>query len=214
MRDDRGPKTLPEETEFLAYARTGLGPTVDYLLRMERLFDSDTRAFLALTRGAVDSLLEERENASRFAQQQLLARSLIRASFAHIEGVAYLMREAVLWAHDRGEIPLLPSELSLLSEGVRGGKRRFNSFQRNVELAFEYFPKAYGADFALDTVDPRWESFQHAIRVRDAITHPKVASEFGVSGDALRDAQLALYWFSDNFRRLLAACSDDAVRRH
>lgn len=197
---------------YVSLVKQDLGASIQYLLDMERMFDHDTRRLFELVRVHMDSVLADRQNSAKFEEFQLFARAFVRALFAHVEGVTYLKRQVVLWAYDRGEIALTQSELSSLSEGARGGtgKCQFNTVKENFRLAFDYFPRLFGSSYQPDKNSQGWCFFCRSIKVRDAITHPKTTTEFKLSGDAVREAQIAAMWFNETLRSLLISCADDA----
>ena len=194
----------------VSLVKRSLGASIQYLVDMERMFDHDTRRLFELVRKHIDSVLEDRHDPAKFDEFQLFARAFVRALFAHVEGVTYLMRQVIIWAHDRGEIALTEAERSDLNEREpMTGKPRFNSLKENFRLAFQHFPKLFGSPYQLDKSGQDWHFFCASIKVRDAITHPKTTSEFKLSSDALREAQRAAVWFNESLRDLLISCSDD-----
>jgi len=198
----------------VSLVKRDLGASIQYLVDMERMFDHDTRRLFEFVRAHTDSVLSDRQNSAKFDEFQLYARAFVRAFFAHVEGVTYLMRQVVIWAHDRDEIALTEPEVSSLSESERNaaGKLRFNSVKENFRLAFNYFPRLFGSTYRPDKSGQGWHFFCTSIRVRDAITHPKTTTEFKLSGDAVREAQIAAVWFNEILRKLLVSCSDDELK--
>ena len=190
------------ESEIVGKAKQSLSNSVDYLMSMERVFDKDTRRLYEMLRTKVDAVLDDQNNEEIFSEYQLYARSFVRAVFAHVEGITFLMRQVVLWAYERKEISLSEVEYQKLSE-----KNRFNSFRDNFDLAFNYFTRLFRFAFRPNKDDARWQNFCRASVVRDSIAHPKTPTQFLLSGDAVRDAQLGLLWFSDNFREMLQRIS-------
>lgn len=199
---------------YVTLVKGSLGASIQYLVEMERMFDHDTRRLFALVRTHIDSVLDDRHDSAKFDEFQLFARAFVRALFAHVEGVTYLMRQVVIWAHDRGEIALTEAERSALSERENGtAEPRFNPFKKNFRLAFHHFPRLFGSSYQLDKSGQGWHFFCASIKVRDAITHPKTTTAFKLSGDALREAQIAAVWFKESLRDLLVSCSDDQLER-
>ena len=188
----------------VSLVKQDLGASIQYLLEMERMFDHDTRRLFEFVRVHLDSVLADRQNSAKFEEFQLFSRAFVRALFAHVEGVTYLVKQVVLWANDRGDIALTESELSSLCEGKR------NTVKKNFDLAFEYFPRLFGSSYRPDKKSQGWNFFCRSIKVRDAITHPKTTMEFKLSGDAVRETQIAATWFNKTLRSLLTSCADDA----
>ena len=192
------------EKEILGGAKKSLQASVEYLLSMELQFDKDTRELYRLVREKTDNVLGDENDSKKFEEFQLYARAFTRAAYAHIEGVAYLMRMVVLWAHDRGELQLSETDQEKLSE-----KYRYNSFKDNFNLAFNYFTRLFGSAFRPNKKDPRYKSFLRGIDARDSTMHPKSPICFSMSGDAVRDVQMGLLWFSESFRELLHSLNGD-----
>jgi hypothetical protein len=190
------------ETEILDRAKSSLQANIEYLLSMEREFDKDTRALYEFLREKTDYVLADCKDPGKFEEFQLYARAFTRAAYAHIEGASYLMRLMVLWAHDRGELHLSETDYAKLSE-----KYTFNSFKDNFNLAFNHFTRLFGSAFRPNKNDPRYQSFLRGIEARDSTMHPKTPVRFSMSGDAVRDVQLGLLWFSETFRELLHSLS-------
>ncbi|MCC6208645.1 MAG: hypothetical protein IT488_10905 [Gammaproteobacteria bacterium] len=188
--------------EILAEAKRSLAGSLNYLLTMEQMFDRDTRRLYELIRPKVAAVLKDKRDMVAYDDLQLYGRAFIRAMFAHVEGVTYLLRQVVLWAHDRNELELSETELARLSETYK-----FNTFKDNFQLGFNHFAATLGSTYQPNKTDPRYQSFLRAIKVRNAITHPKFPAGFGISGDALRDAQLGLLWFHESFQSLLGSLS-------
>ncbi len=188
----------------VSLVKQDLGASIQYLLDMERMFDHDTRRLFELVRVHLDSFLADRQNSAKFEEFQLFARAFVRALFAHVEGVTYLLQQVVLWANDRGDIAVTESELSSLREGKR------NTVKENFHLAFDHFPRLFVSSYRPDKNSQGWSFFCSSIKVRDAITHPKTTMEFKLSGDAVREAQIAATWFKETLRSLLISCADDA----
>lgn len=186
------------ETEILEGAKSSLQASIVYLLSMEREFDKDTRELHRLVKEKTDQVLTAQKHTKKYEEFQLYARAFVRSVYAHIEGVTYLMRMAVLWACERDEIQLSETEQAKLSE-----KHRFNSFKDNFSLAFNHFARLFGSTFRPNKNDPGYQSFLRGVDARDAIMHPKTPVQFGMSGDSVRDVQLGLLWFSEMFRQLL-----------
>jgi len=186
------------EVQIIEEAKSSLQASIEYLLSMECEFDKDTRELYKLAKEKADQVLADQNNSQKYDEFQLYTRAFIRSVYAHIEGVTCLMRIAILWASERGEIQLSETEKAKLSE-----KYRYNSFKDNFNLAFNHFTRLFGSAFRPNKNDPRYQNFLKGVDTRDSIMHPKTLVQFCMSGDSLRDVQLGLLWFSETFRQLL-----------
>jgi hypothetical protein len=198
------------EDEKLELVKKDVRLSLRYLKLMNELFHYDTMRALVLCRSEEEKF---NKNESTYEEYQFWLRGLIRTSFAHIEGVTFLMRQFAIWAWDRAELILTETEAAKLAEEEVVGegeekrrKRRFNSLQDNFELAFKYFPQVFKVQFRLNKGDVGWPTFLRAIQVRNAVTHPKKPSEFMLSGVAVKDVRDTVIWFGETMSTLLTAC--------
>jgi len=203
-------KSPPSDDEMLELVKRDLRLSLSYLNQMNGLFHYDTMRALELCR----------TKEAEFSRQEITyeeygfwLRNLIRTCFAHFEGITFLMRQSAMWAAERSELSLTEVEAAKLAEEEVIGegdqkrrKKRFNSFQENFELAFKYFPQAFGANFRLNKGDVGWPTLLRAIQVRNAVTHPKKPSEFMISGVALKDVGDTVIWFGEVMSSALNAC--------
>jgi hypothetical protein len=149
---------------------------------------------------------------------QFWIRMFNRAFFALVEGVAYTMRHLAIQLHESGQLPLSPGELYvLLQKRYRFDKGKiseadaFNSAIDNIHIAFSLFPKAFDVDFSLDTKDQRYVSFRQAIKIRDAITHPKSPRDLELSSEAISQIGDAGKWFSSEGLRMQKLCYESVA---
>jgi hypothetical protein len=200
----------PPDDEMLETVKRDLRLSLRYLNQMNGLFHYDTMRALELCREKEEGFKQEKVT---YQEYGFWLRGLIRTSFAHIEGVAFLMRQFAIWAWERSELALTEAEAAKLTEEEVVGegdqkrrRKRFNSFQENFELAFKYFPQAFGASFRLNKGDTGWPAFLRAIQIRNSVTHPKKPGEFMISGTALKDVRDTVIWFGETMSSALKAC--------
>jgi hypothetical protein len=204
-------KSPPSDDEMLELVKQDIRRSLGYLNQMNALFHFDTMRAFDLCRTKEEEFKQE---AVTYEEYGFWLRGLIRTSFAHIEGVTFLMRQFAVWSWERSELSLAEAEAAKLAEEEVTGegdqkrrRKRFNSFQENFELAFRYFPQAFGASFRLNKGDVGWPTFLRAIQVRNAVTHPKKPSEFMISGTALKDVRDTVIWFGETMSSVLNACA-------
>lgn len=166
-------------------------------------------AFFALGKEHPNPTPEQRE------EGQFWLRAFTRSFFALVEGVAYTLRQSALSLYNSGQLQLSEGEYALLAEKRyqwdKGKVRSMDNFNRaldNVQIAFTLFPRAFGIDFRLNVGDHRYESFQQAMRFRDAITHPRDPSDLELTSDAIKHLGKAVGWFSSEGLRMQRLCYD------
>jgi len=144
---------------------------------------------------------------------QFWLRSFTRTFFALVEGVSFTLRQLTLALHERGQLRLSVGEQALLSEkryfwdkGKVGSADAFNKALDNLQIALTLFPRAFGVEFQLTTGDHRYGSFRQALRLRDAITHPKNGQDLQLSNESIKQLYEALAWFPAEVQRMQRLC--------
>lgn len=202
------------EADFEELAKRDLVAGIKHLSLMDDLFHQDTLRCLRKCHELEQQSDQFSADRELFREYQFWCRTLLRAFFAHVEGLSYVMRRMVLWAHERGECELSIEEISLLREksysyNVRRkkieGKDSPNRFLENLLLAFDLLPKALGAEFKLQFSDHRWDSFQKALAARHSITHPKTVEEFILTGETIFYLKDSVVWFGQHIKGIVNA---------
>ena len=146
---------------------------------------------------------------------QFWIRMFNRSLFALVEGVTYTMQQLAIRLHELGQLRLSLGELYILlqkryrwDKGQVRESDNFNSAIDNLHIAFSFFPRAFGIDFSLDTQDHRYASFRQAMKIRDAITHPKSLRDLELSSAAISQISDAGKWFSSEGLRMQRLCYD------
>ena len=202
------------DADFEELAKQDLVAGIQHLARMDELFHQDTLRCLHKCNELGQQYERFSVDRELFREYQFWSRTLLRAFFAHVEGLSYVMRRMVLWAHERGECELSIEEASLLREesyhyNVR--RKRIeardspNRFLENLLLAFDLFPRALGTEFKPQLSDHRWDSFQKALAARHAITHPKKVEEFILTGETILYLKESVVWFGQLIQDMLSA---------
>lgn len=197
-------------TEMYERARQNLHASIVYLGIMNKLFYSDTDRCL---KKCIEKNKAIEQNKIDYDELMFWYRSLIRTFFAYVEGTTFLMRQIILWAHERADITLSDSEAMQLREErlVRDGESlktcaRYNTVLENVELAFKYFPAMFHSSYQLPKSDHRWGSFKSALKARDSITHPKQVEDYLLPAEVLRQLQESIVWFHESMRGVTKSC--------
>ncbi len=127
-------------------------------------------------------------------------RTLVRTSFAAIEGVTFMLKSYAL-ARLRGD-NISAAEAALLREEsfTLDGRGRIQVQQRllpiesNIRFAFSMFGRAKGKEVELDCSGQHWQTFKKAITVRNRIVHPKTTDELQISDEELACTTTAARW--------------------
>lgn len=134
-------------------------------------------------------------------------RNLTRAFMTYVEGMLYVMRRIIIFAHERGEIDLDLGEAVLVRETgftVNVNRKRINSREtpnrllENFVLTFRLFPKVFGSEFEVDYGDHGWEKFQKLVTMRNNLTHPKFTKDTRLPSDLPNTVRDASSWCYKN----------------
>lgn len=153
-----------------------------YLNSTVGLLRKDSDRSFGLFQESFSSWADDSQNAELLEEMQFRVRQLIRTFFAEVEGTLYAARRVILWAHERGELPLNTAEIAVLREETykfnprtREAEARpaFNTTKESFLLVFTILPRLTNPGFQLDLTDNGWECFQKLLDVRHELTHPK-----------------------------------------
>jgi hypothetical protein len=149
-------------------------------------------------------------------------RTYIRTFITHVEGLLFVMRRIVAWAHDRGEVDLTPGEAVLIREKqyyFNSEKKRVeakvknNKLLENFVLAFDLFPRVFGSSFQVDYGNNGWEIFQSVVRVRNCLTHPKAPQDTLLQPELYHKISDAVTWFLSCLEGLFASVNADLLNQ-
>ena len=109
-----------------------------------------------------------------------LLRTHVRAFFALVEGTSYGLRQ-ITFAYYPFNPCLTMAELHLLTESsyelTDGGeakeRKRYLDTLQGIKFTFKMIGKVFTAQSGVEFIGLGWTSFQQAMRIRNAITHPK-----------------------------------------
>jgi len=146
-------------------------------------------------------------NPEAYAELGFWYRNLARSFMSYVEGILYVMRRLIIFAHERGEMDLSPGEVVLVSETdftFNTRRKRIeerdapNRLLENFILTFSIFPRVFGSEFEVNYGDHGWEKFQALVKMRNAFTHPKSIEDTLLHPklpNTMRDASV---WFYTN----------------
>lgn len=180
----------------------------DFAKALERLTALDRRLSADTWRchAAIVALQESQAGGAPFDlnETEFWLRTSLRVFFAQVEGLSFAMRDATVFLARQGHVDLSEGELTVLDEKryrLRYGKVEsidaFNTTFDNLLLAFHYFPRAFGAGFALAKDDARWVAFKNSLALRNKLTHPKSPGDLDLSEASILEFAQAFKWFAE-----------------
>lgn len=138
------------------------------------------------------------------------SRLLLTSFFSSVDGICATLCRMALWAHEAKEHELEFGFEALLREkryyfdkNVLKSADQFNSFERNLDLAFELFPKTHGFSFKIDKSRVGWRNFKTAMELRHRVTHPKDPGDLFEDSSWLLDVQRAVVWFNETIQEMI-----------
>lgn len=211
--------------DFEGLGRHGIAPSFMYFSAMFNALSRDAkRCFVACD--DVREAIRLTESAAKevpvelYFDQDFWRRALLRSFLSEVEGLLFVMRRIILWAHDRGELPLSVGEACMLREqdfAFDARKRkvierhRFNRLQDNFILTFSIFPKVFGSTFVVDYGGVGWDCFQRAVDARNSITHPKSIGDVLLAGSIYNATADAISWFHESLSNILATADKEMI---
>jgi hypothetical protein len=81
-------------------------------------------------------------------------------------------------------------------------QRKFIPLPRNLRFTFEMYSRALGLTNTLNVGDSGWDSFQKALTMRHAITHPRTIEDLHLTDAHYDEVERATLWFSNSYNAL------------
>lgn len=191
-------------------ARQGALASVRYFGAMGKILRSDSERCAAKCKELRSAFLKQSEgervrNQSLYSDLDFWYRNLLRAFCSELEGMLFVMRQIVVWAHEREEISLTPAELTLVYERsykVNVQKKRieerdgqFNRLLETFVLVFILFPRVFNSNFSVDYSENGWQCLQNVITARNDMVHPKGIGSMVMPARIFQDLPDAMSWF-------------------
>jgi recombinational DNA repair protein (RecF pathway) len=141
---------------------------------------------------------------------QFWRRTLVRTSFALIEGVVHRMKHLAFEFCSYEKIPLSRAEVAMLQEegyelndkGEAISKVSYMHITKNVKFAFKVLARAYSVNNELKVDDAGWDNFKKALKIRDRLMHPKSSSDLIVNDADVSTVDKAVGWFGQHAHEL------------
>lgn len=131
-------------------------------------------------------------------------RAAVRAAFADLESVLFMMRQLALARTDvyrefsRGELALLHEEsYSLDASGEVRIRPSFARLEDALPFTLRMLARGCPTAYSLDKSGRGWQALQSAIRIRHRVTHPKRPDDIEISEDQLATVREAWQWTHD-----------------
>ena len=146
-------------------------------------------------------------------------RNRVRAYFAYVEGLAYVLRQVTLVSLD-GLGVLTETELDQLQDQ----KRKINSTGKvtifpaymqmgdSLRFTLRCYPKGHGINDYEPALGAGWGSMAAAIKIRNRVTHPKSVADLTITPAEVACVDAARQWWHDSVRAMLAACQQEDER--
>jgi len=153
-------------------------------------------------------------------KNQFWRRMYVRSFFAHVEGVAYRLKQLSLSAAKSFHIELTQNEISRINEesyeltdnAQIERKLIFSSIDKNIKFTFRVAQKAHGTKLDLNLgSDKRWVYFKKSINIRNKITHPKNSDDLIISDKELMNLLNAVQWFAGTLDLLINTIKEAVI---
>jgi hypothetical protein len=156
--------------------------------------------------------LLEAEVEQNLAEILFWRRTLIRATFAYIEGMTYRVKQIVLDGYESGYLVLTQPQIAILSEvnyvlqengevAETPAKIRIASSIRFMFKIMSKMPPFKEHDLVLN--DGGWEAFKTGLKIRDRLMHPKDLTSVLISEAEIDTIGRARVWFLENLSAII-----------
>lgn len=156
---------------------------------------------------------------------QFWRRTLVRIFAAHAEGIIFHLKQSTLLLASHIKVTFTEGEIAFLKEvsfeldekghvSERGGK--YPKFLSNFRFACQSFCRANRSDLILKYDVHGFESFQHMVKLRDRLTHPKSTNALTISDEEIEDIRKAIIWYHLHLRSLVSEsqkCFEARIRK-
>jgi len=203
---------LKDEFEELIKNLPSLKNPKDFLLLVET-FDRRNALFGVLLNDSAAS----KSASSSDPANQYLRRTVVRTTFAMIEGLLNILNQTLIDVSKNGFFALTNDELEDLAEmKIKNGKTqpKFMSLNKKLPFSFKLFAqKMGGIEYAIDTTTEGWQSFEAAILVRNRLMHPRNVEDMILDEDQMLIVLKANGWFLDVYKDLEKQTTDASSKK-
>jgi hypothetical protein len=131
---------------------------------------------------------------------QYLKRTMVRTTFAMIEGLLNIINQELIDISKNGFLELSSEELENLTEEIqtKKGERRpkFMSLNKKVPFSFGLFARKVGnIEYTIDIRSDGWRTFESAILIRNKLMHPRAVEDMILNQEHMGIILDANLWF-------------------
>jgi hypothetical protein len=183
-------------------------------LALVETFDRRDKLFKTLLNDSIAS-----KNASKAEpQNQYLRRTVVRTSFAMIEGLLNILNQTVVDVCKSNFFTLNNEELEKLTEETQtknGGRRpKFMSLGNKLLFSFEIFARKMGGiEYLVDTTTDGWKEFEIAILIRNRLMHPRFPEDMILDENQMMTVLNATGWFLDIYKEMERQASEASSKK-
>jgi hypothetical protein len=142
-------------------------------------------------------------------EMQTEKRAYVRAIFAFIEGITYIMKIQALKkcpeCFNNAEIAILSEEVYTLNNKNEAVSKtlKLNTTQ-NIIFSFKSLAKSEKIEDKFDTSNNGWRLLNEALKIRHRLTHPKSVESLAVTIEEMRIMNEALSFYYVSIRNVLS----------
>lgn len=187
---------------------------INGLLPVIESFDKRNELFTILN----NDVKSANNAASLQINDQYLRRTVVRTSFAMIEGLLNILNQTVLDIYKAGFTQLDTEELENLMEETQSKKGvsrpKFMSLNNKVLFSFRIFAKKLGNfDYSIDTTTDEWKEFENAVLIRNHLMHPRNLEDMILNEDQMLSILKTWSWFTATYGDLERQVGDISAKR-
>ena len=204
----------PQKPTLEDFARLSRYTSFLYFSAMSKVLGADTERY-AKTCAELMAHNDDALTPQAYAELGFWVRGRARAFLIFVEGLLFVMRRLILYAEERREIELSRGESHLIREtdyvlhGEQIDERpRFIQLKDSLRLTLRLFPQVFGSNFQPDYSGDGWVKFQRLVALRNALTHPKLATDTLLNAELPNTIRDAALWFYDCVRGILGSLNN------
>lgn len=143
---------------------------------------------------------------------QYLRRTVVRTTFAMVEGLLNMLAQNVLDGYRNKQFLITKEELEKITEEVstkKGNRRKFMPIGEKVTFSFKIFAQKFGGvNFLVDSTTEGWDKFEEAVSIRNHLTHPRQLDDMSVDNKQISLIMSVSKWFIALYTKLLNQIGD------
>lgn len=147
-------------------------------------------------------------------------RNRVRAYFAYVEGVAYVMRQITAASLDGLDVlsdvdmdKLMDRKRKILPCGKVEFRQKFMEMGEGLRFTLSRYPVAHGINDYEPALGAGWNNMIAAIKIRNRVTHPKSAADLTLTLAEVACVDASRKWWYESVRSMHTACDQEDERR-